>query len=85
MEHNDAISRGDTTNALAKHHILAHQNRPPDFSLDIIKGNIQFNLDRFLTEALVIEDAERDPSTQVMNQKSEWGRAKLTRADFSQV
>ena len=38
-----------------------------------LAGGIRYNLDRFILEAIEIEEAKNDANTNVMNSRSEWG------------
>ena len=70
-------------NALAKHIRLAHDNTEAEFVTKCIKGGITFNLNRFILEALVIEDAKSDQNLNLMNSRSEWGGRGLPRITVS--
>ena len=48
------------------------------------EGSIKYNLDRFLREALEIEEATEDRGTEMLNGRGEWGRVTLTRLAISQ-
>ena len=81
LEHRDAINSNSRTskNPLAKHQVLMHTNDTPRFEMSVISGNIRYNLDRQISEALEIEHFKNDPSIQILNQRSEWGNTGLPR------
>ena len=64
---------------MSKHQQHVHPDQPANFRTDILGGGVRYNLDRFITEALHIENARRDSNSAVMNQRSEWGQAGLPR------
>ena len=78
-EHKSATDRGDKNNPLSKHQILEHQGTPPNLEVEILKGNIRFNTDRFILESLKIEELKGDPNIKILNNKSEWGHTSLKR------
>ena len=79
LEHIQAIESRSTKNPMSKHQQNAHPDHPASFRTEILAGGIRFNLDRFISEALHIENARRDVSTDILNQRSEWGQAGLPR------
>ena len=52
---------------------LYHQNEDGNFVTTCLAGGIRYNLDRFILEAIEIEEAKNDANTNVMNSRSEWG------------
>ena len=54
-EHQTAIARQDKSNALAKHMMTNHQNQTADFCTKIVDEQ-KFNLQRFVSESLYIEN-----------------------------
>ena len=46
---------------------------------EIVQGGIKYNLERFIFEAIEIEDARNDPQIITMNSRSEWGGRGLPR------
>ena len=65
-------------NAMAKHIHVFHPDQTPDFTSKIL-GKYKYNMTRYIAESLFIEKFTRQTQTRVINQKSEWGRQKLTR------
>ena len=65
-------------NALAKHMTNEHPNEEPKFEAKIIDSQ-KFNLHRYVSESLHIEETTKDKEVKVLNSKAEWGRQKLTR------
>ena len=59
-----------TNNALSKHHEMMHPGLEPEFTSRPVKGNIKFNLDRFILEAHKIEQTNQNPNLNVMNSRS---------------
>ena len=49
-----------------------------------IKGNIQYDLDRFIIEGHCIQSAREDNHQLILNQRSEWGHRGLPRVNFQQ-
>ena len=77
-EHKNAMDRKDPKNALAKHMTNEHPNEEPKFEAKIIDSQ-KFNLHRYVSESLHIEETTKDKEVKVLNSKAEWGRQKLTR------
>ena len=73
LEHIRAVQAKNQKNALAKHMALYHQNEDGNFVTTCLAGGIRYNLDRFILEAIEIEEAKNDANTNVMNSRSEWG------------
>ena len=84
LEHEDAIRRKVSTHALYKHQKNQHRDNPTVFRSRPIKGDIQYNLDRFILEGHTIQSAREDSNQQILNQRSEWGHRGLPRANFQQ-
>ena len=63
---------------------IYHQNEDADFVTTCLAGGIRYNLDRFILEALEIEEAKNDNNTQIMNSRSEWGGKGLPRIVVTQ-
>ena len=55
-----------------------------EYVTEIVKGGIKFNLNRFILESLVIEDARSDDQIKVMNSRSQCGGQGLTRITITQ-
>ena len=80
LEHASCVRSKSASNALAKHIALHHEdNTQITFVSEIVQGGIKYNLERFIFEALEIEDARNDPNTITMNSRSEWGGRGLPR------
>ena len=77
-EHEKAVQRKQTDNALAKHMRLKHPGEAPQFSTSILDKQ-RYNLQRYVSESLYIEKYTLTENIEVMNSKTEWGRQKLTR------
>ena len=52
---------------------ICHPNEPANFESEVLQGGIRYNLERFILEALEIEEAKNTPDLHVMNSRSEWG------------
>ena len=78
LEHQLALDKKDTKNALAKHMAIDHPNQEHDFSMLSVTGH-KFNLHRQILEGIYINQATENKSSKLLNSKSEWGRAKMFR------
>ena len=84
MEHLEAVRRGNTAYAMARHYATEHpewdgQGDAKPFSCKILRGpNIMGNIQRYLEEALLIRDAT-DKGDKLLNGRGEWGRTSLKR------
>ena len=78
-EHRTATARGDRNNPLSKHQILEHSGTPPNLEVEVLKGNIKYNIDRFIFESLKIEEFQGGQNVKILNNKSEWGHTSLKR------
>ena len=82
MEHLEAVRRGNTAYAMARHYATEHpewdgQGDAMPFSCKILRGpNIMGNIQRYLEEALLIRDAT-DKGDRLLNGSGEWGRTSL--------
>ena len=79
LEHMGEVRRHQASNALYKHHEQMHQGQIPDFTSRVTKGNIKFNLDRFILEAHNIEINNINQEVNVINNRSGWGNRGLPR------
>ena len=79
LEHAAKARSRNTSNALGKHLATCHQDEEAEFITTCLSGGMQFNLNRFILEALEIEEARNNPEIQVMNSRSEWGGRGLPR------
>ena len=82
IEHSKAISGKNMKNALAKHMMVEHSSIPAEdgkFKTKFVKTGINFNLSRYITESLTIEETRKEPGTQILNSKSEWGHTGVSR------
>ena len=81
IEHLNQLRRGQNSNALVKHQKHKHRDRSPRFKSKVVKGGIQYNLDRFITEAYYIDQNAKNPEVNTLNQRGEWGNRGLVRLD----
>ena len=81
MEHLGEIRRGQQSNSMAKHHKLSHRGLDPQFQSTILRGGIQYNLDRYILEAYNIEQTKQNPNVVLLNQRGEWGNRGLPRLE----
>ena len=79
LEHVKSVRQKNQNNALAKHMSLYHSDEEANFVTTCISGGIKFNLNRFILEAIEIEEARLNPEIRVMNSRSEWGGKGLPR------
>ena len=84
QEHMQCVRSQQISNALAKHVELFHTNDNAEFVTEVIKGNIKYNLERFIYEAVEIEAIRNDPDIYTMNSRSEWGGKGLPRVQIVQ-
>ena len=73
LEHASKARVRNTSNALGKHLATCHTDEEAEFQTTCLSGGIQFNLNRFILEALEIEEARNQPDINVLNSRSEWG------------
>ena len=79
LEHDYCAKSHSASNALGKHMTICHPNEPANFESEVLQGGIRYNLERFILEALEIEEAKNTPDLHVMNSRSEWGGKGLPR------
>ena len=85
LEHLEALKKGNTAYAIVKHFKNEHPNVDTRAELNLMRfrivcSSIQFNLNRFITEALAIEKMEGyRRNLNLLNSKSEWGCGRLRR------
>ena len=84
LEHKSSVRQGHVSNALAKHMALYHPGQEASFVTKCLSGGIKYNLERFILEALEIEEARQSQDVRVMNSRSEWGGKGLPRIQVSQ-
>ena len=84
VEHLGAVRGNHANNALAKHMRIFHPNEQASFVTKCLSGGIKYNLERFICEALEIEEARSNPEIRVMNSRSEWGGRGLPRVVVQQ-
>ena len=58
---------------------IFHSNEEANFETEILQGGIKYNLERFILEALEIEEIKNTPDVNIMNSRSEWGGKGLPR------
>ena len=64
---------------MVKHREAYHPGENPEFEPESLESSIRFNLERFITEALLIEKAKHERGTLLLNQRGEWGHFGITR------
>ena len=84
-EHQSDVRNKRQSNSLFKHHATSHQGETPNFQSRPLRKGLKFNLDRYITEALLIEEANQDPNVDLLNNRSEWGQRGVPRVRFSQT
>ena len=84
LEHKTCARNHTTSNALGKHMANFHKNEEATFSTEILQGGIKYNLERFILEAIEIEEARNTPDIVIMNSRSEWGGKGLPRIQVTQ-
>ena len=82
IEHQKEIRSKRQSNSLYKHHEMNHTDLEPRFKSKPLRRGIKFNLDRYITEALLIEEANMDPNVDLLNNRSEWGQRGVPRVRF---
>ena len=89
-EHCTDLAGGRRSNAMVKHKMTEHPNSQVTFHAKPVRGQIKFNVDRYIRESQAIYKASLDPSINLLNQRSEWGHRGVPRLqiapqwDFSQ-
>ena len=58
LEHMSEIRRRSNSNAPSKHTHNCHPGVAPSYNTTILAGGLRYNLDRYITEALRIEEAK---------------------------
>ena len=53
--------------------LLNIANENASFETEILQGGIRYNLERFILEALEIEQVKNTPDVHIMNSRSGWG------------
>ena len=80
MEHSYCAKTKNVKNALGKHTALHHNvENSVEFESEILQGGIKYNLERFIFEAIEIEEGRNNPEYIIMNSRSEWGGRGLPR------
>ena len=74
LEHEACAKNYSTSNALGKHMSLCHKNENATFETEILQGGIRYNLERFILEALEIEQVKNTPDVHIMNIQSGGGK-----------
>ena len=70
---------------MARHYVVEHPEvdratDPSPFTAKVVgRGAIKSNLERYITEAVLIKDANDKEDLKLLNSRGEWGRARLTR------
>ena len=85
MEHSYCARTKKVSNALGKHSALHHVGENEvEYVSEIIQGGIKYNLERFIFEAIEIEEGRNNPVYTIMNSRSEWGGRGLPRIQVVQ-
>ena len=85
MEHSYCARTKKISNALGKHSALHHVGENTvEYVSEIIQGGIKYNLERFIFEAIEIEEGRNNPVYSIMNSRSEWGGRGLPRIQVVQ-
>ena len=79
LEHCQDLRLGHLRNALAKHSRVVHPDGNEEFGAEAVESQIRFNLERFISEAIRIENAKNEQGTTLMNQRGEWGHFGISR------
>ena len=78
-EHMTDIRLLRRNNAMFKHTMNAHPNLVPDYMSRPVQGGFKYNVDRFIFEALKIQQGNQDATIQILNSRAEWGHRGLPR------
>ena len=78
-EHEADIRTNQQSNAMAKHRRTKHNGQNVEFEAQPVRGGMAYNVDRFLHEAVMIDQSNRRPDINSMNQRGEWGFRGLNR------
>ena len=85
MEHSYSARTKKVSNALGKHSALHHVGENAvEFVSEILQGGMKYNLERFILEAIEIEEGRNNPVYSIMNSRSEWGGRGLPRIQVVQ-
>ena len=85
MEHINCARTKNVKNALGKHSALHHEGEVSvEFETEILQGGMKYNLERFILEAIEIEEGRNNPAYTIMNSRSEWGGRGLPRIQVVQ-
>ena len=79
MTHQQAIRGKSTRNALSLHHVQKHQGAEPNFTAKVLRGPMSYNHERFIFEAVKIQESNNNPALCTLNQRGEWGHRGLAR------
>ena len=84
VEHMEAVRRGDHNNALSKHFLISHPDtntKDPDailFKVSVLSRRAS-NLERYIEEGILIEEALIEDKDEQLNSRGEWGRMSTRR------
>ena len=84
LEHAQNVKSKSTSNALAKHMALHHAQDEANLVTTCLAGGIKFNLNRFILEAIEIEEVKTTPGVHIMNSRSDGGGRGLPRINIIQ-
>ena len=80
MEHSYSARTKNVKIAPGKHSALHHDGENTvEFVSKIWEGGMKYNLERFILEAIEIEEGRNNPEYSIMNSRSEWGGRGLPR------
>ena len=80
-QHMEEIRRNQQSNAMAKHQRHVHPTLQPNFRSKPIRGGMQYNLDRYILEAHLIQENSQKDDVVLMNQRSEFGNRGIPRIE----
>ena len=85
MEHSYSARTKKVSNALGKHSALHHEGENAvEFVSEIMQGGMKYNLERFILEAIEIEEGRNNPEYSIIKSRSEWGGRGLPRIQVVQ-
>ena len=83
ITHQQAIRSRSERNALSLHHLQNHTGEDPNFTAKILRGPMRYNHERFVLEAVKIQESNRNPNINTLNQRGEWGYRGLARLQIA--
>ena len=79
MEHVSNIKTGQIRNAMVKHREDHHPRQNSEYEAESLETSIRFNMECFISEALLIEKAKHERGAPLLNQRGELGHFGITR------